>query len=654
MNKRIYLSLFLALLVAPITLAKDCLIPLAGDINGDCVVDIKDFELVARDWLKDGSMPQELVFLAVTDIGVNEDQTQALAESLGVPIKYLDKASPLLFLNANEFQHVPTNPLEDQELIARLTRGSEVEEEGAELAFPVLNTDALLAIKPISGPAATRKIHGTLSELGLMPTEASTDVSNSTFEAMDLEGQPLFDTVLLDTQVNLQTMVNDIPVLGPGQQYSFSFNGDGNLTQMVLARRGLSIGDRIPVKTATKAAEDVFLRSNGTFIPEPDIKLCYYAPPLGNDSTQTLIPHYDIGGTLYGAEGQRATKLRKLVPATDDPKYVPFVQLFVSIKGNTVTAATEYGGGSGPYYFQWFSSSTDLSQFHESSITYNAFPRTQSGAELVTVKLTDANGVIVDASDTVMILVPGLPPESDGGSANASTEPDFGVERGVGDLGAANQSGFVNRFQSEGIYKRFNWSAGSAWEQDFKLNGSSTSYIDQADIVFYIGHGYGGGFTFETTNDDKYLTDDDAVGAWGGGDLEWLTLLSCEVLKDSYGGDSWSTRWGPAFNGLHLLCGFQTTAYDWHNFGGRFADWTLGRDLIIINLPPIPVRSAWFQAKKEEQPNSVEAVVMGPLGPKVGSNWILGGYNDYFWGKGPVSSDLRGNNIHGYWRQVYK
>lgn len=45
-----------------------------------------------------------------------------------------------------------------------------------------------------------------------------------------------------------------------------------------------------------------------------------------------------------------------------------------------------------------------------------------------------------------------------------------------------------------------------------------------------------------------------------------------------------------------------------------------------------------------------EAVVMVPVGP----GGILGGYNDYFWGKGPVSVDLRGSNIRGFWRQVYK
>ena len=650
MYKSISISLLLTLMVCPFLLAADCIIPVPGDVNGDCVVDINDFQILAKNWLKDGNIPQELQVLTISEVGISESQADALGRAFGVNLMYVNKNFPQLYLNKESFQQVPTNPLDNPELIAALRKASEVDGE-SELVFPTLDTQALTKIKPMPDASALRQVEGVLNDLSLWPSQASPEIDHSTFEAFDLEGLPLFETVMLDTRVNLQTFVNDIPVLGPGQQHSFSFNGDGSLTQLVIARRGLEAGDTIPVKTASKAAADLFLKSNGTFIPDSDIKLCYYAPPLSHDNAKILVPHYDIGGTLYGEEGQQAAKLRKLVPATDDPEYVPSVQLSVTVRGNLVTASTERGGGTEPYSFQWFSSSVDLSDIpdDQAAIQYTALPRSQSGAEIVTVKLTDANGISVEASKTVIIQVLSSPENIKLAATKAGTEPDFGVERGVGDLCAANQSGFVNRFQAEGVYKRFNWSANSAWEQDFKLNDGST-YIDQADIVFYCGHGYGGGFTFETNNDDKYLTYTDAVGAWGGGDLEWLTLLSCQVLKETYDSKSWATRWGPAFNGLHLLCGFQTTAYDWPNFGGRFADWTLGRDLVIIKLPPIPVRQAWFQAKKEEQPSSVEAVVMGPVGPY----GLLGGYNDYFWGKGSVSADLRGSNIRGFWRQVYK
>jgi hypothetical protein len=228
---------------------------------------------------------------------------------------------------------------------------------------------------------------------------------------------------------------------------------------------------------------------------------------------------------------------------------------------------------------------------------------------------------------------------------------DFGCERGVSDLGAANQSGFVNRFLSEGVTKRFNWSGLSAWERDFKEGptGLDHLYTDNADIVFYIGHGWGGGITFESSQDDGDLLYTDVVNDWGNVDLEWMSLLSCEVLAESTGGKMWYQRWSPAFNGLHLLLGFETTAYDWHAFGGRYADYMLGRNLGFATLPPFPVRTSWFQAKAEEQPSSVVSVVMGVIGPSGISN-----YDDYFWGQGPVGPDLRGANIRGYWRVRYQ
>jgi hypothetical protein len=71
----------------------------------------------------------------------------------------------------------------------------------------------------------------------------------------------------------------------------------------------------------------------------------------------------------------------------------------------------------------------------------------------------------------------------------------------------------------------------------------------------------------------------------------------------------------------------------------------LGYRIGFITLPPMPVRSAWFLAKDGNQPSSVIAVTMGVVGPSGLSN-----YDDYFWGKGPVGPDVRGANIHGYWR----
>ncbi|MDX1600560.1 MAG: DUF6345 domain-containing protein, partial [Anaerolineales bacterium] len=106
-------------------------------------------------------------------------------------------------------------------------------------------------------------------------------------------------------------------------------------------------------------------------------------------------------------------------------------------------------------------------------------------------------------------------------------------------------------------------------------------------------------------------------------------------------------RWGPAFGGLHQLLGFETNAYDWGNFGKRFAQYQLGRNFGFIEYT-LPVRAAWFQAASEKQPSNVRSVVMGVIGPSGSSN-----YNDYFHGQGPMGPDIRGSDIRGYWRVTF-
>ncbi len=170
--------------------------------------------------------------------------------------------------------------------------------------------------------------------------------------------------------------------------------------------------------------------------------------------------------------------------------------------------------------------------------------------------------------------------------------------------------------------------------------------MDNVDELFYCGHGWGGGFTFESEQNDGSVVPTDVVAAWGDRDLEWLALLSCQVLKGSHGGQSWAQRWGPAFDGLHLLLGFETNAYDWSNFGKRFAEYQLGRTILFTTFT-LPVRSSWFQAAIEEQPSGVKSVVMGVGGPGGVTN-----YNDYFHGQGPVGPDIDDSQITYYWRQV--
>jgi hypothetical protein len=157
------------------------------------------------------------------------------------------------------------------------------------------------------------------------------------------------------------------------------------------------------------------------------------------------------------------------------------------------------------------------------------------------------------------------------------------------------------------------WGDANAWERDFKSNragGNKDSWADNVDLAFYEGHGNPTLFTFETatgggTHDDSYLTYNDVNtrlwglngGGWGSKNLKWLGLLSCSVLADSHQND-----WSYTMDGLHLLMGFATTAYDVCGFGQTF-----GQRVLAGNS----IRDAWFIACDQKQPSGVQAKVLG-------------------------------------------
>ena len=601
-----------------------------------------------------GAAPaQEMPIYHVVENGIAEKQAYQLAKGMNVDpesvdLKKLRRYGELQYLDYRGHQFVPTK---------FLGRG-EADEERKETVVEALDFDSIAKMSPVEGAHALRQLQESLKELGKLPQAYKPEISHARFDAVDKAGNPLL-SAQIDTSVALNLYAGEVPLVGPGAKISATIGADGATTRLQYANRELKHGGYVPVighDEAQYLCEERLLNSHAEKqfdALKVTTSMVYYAPPLELDSVQTLQPHYDCGGTAE-VNGEVVHLLHELIPAADSTEYVPQVVLNAKADGREITAQIDIKGGLPPYAVDWSANNAKPLNREGTSVSYVAQQRKPNGSETVTVKVTDANGIETVVSSSLIVepkpalRSPGLIRRFGNAFSSLlhSLVPAVQAVGGVTDYGTENavtnefgdlEQGFINRMMSSGVTERFSWSGTNAWEQDFKAS-SDSSWIDNTDITFYVGHGYGGGFTFEdSSHDDGTLDYDDATGDWGDKDLEWLALLSCQVLKHDWSGMSHFDRWKQEFDGLHMLLGFHTNAYAWMSFSGEFAD-------NLLKSSPMKVRTAWFEATDTDQPNGVVPVVMGVYGHNGESN-----INDYFWGKGSVGPDIRDGDIAGYW-----
>lgn len=626
----------------------------------------------------------KLPVLNVTGVGLSQGQVSSLGLSLGIPASQLHLVNGVAtFMDGANFQKVPMTP-------ATADLPSE-DSSFFDIFTEAFDFQAIGQMQAMSGDMAMQKVREAATKANAEPMGALAYARHSMFEtAMKDPNRLLLPGMskAIDTQVNHGFNARGFPMVGPGAQFNVAFSPAGQVTQLYHAAHQFSQGADMPVIPMGMAKE----KCNALFPGAPTVftpTLAYFAPDLALGAN-LLLPHYDCMGTtqLGGRLGnQSANVLQNLIPAVDDPALVPMVSLSGAFDGEEVSATATVVGGRPPYSYHWTSMNADLSGQSGPAVSYFPDPRNAGGdqqvvlnTDLLRVTVVDANGIQVFDTEMISLSLSGLLMLSDDGTLvqagsgqkfyegsrspagsglkfsasplNVGGVTDFGIERAVSDMCSGNVNGYSNRMDDE-AFKRFHWTGQSAWERDFKDSSDHNQMVDNVDETFYCGHGWGGGFTFESNvNDGSIVYTDPRVspnGDWGDNDLEWLALLSCQVLRQTQDGLSWAQRWGPDFDGLHLLLGFQTNAYDWSGFGNRFADWQMGRKIIpgLIELPPIPVRAAWHQAALEQQPSGVQSVVMGTIGPGG-----LNNFNDFFWGQGPTGPDVREPDITGFWRLV--
>jgi hypothetical protein len=579
-----------------------------------------------------------LPMLRVLGPAVTQSQFAALAGQLNLPSTAYDTNGAVLFTDANQFMRLPTEVLGDP--------GGQ-DEEGVPLVAERLLFDQINQIQVVSDPFALQQAQQLFSAAGLMPTGmviALPEVVHAQFSAVTSNGTPVCN-LPIDTKVRYQASVGGLPIVGPGAKASITFGENGLVTHLHYSLRQVTAGPTLPLppphaahQTALNAYQASFGQQPGTFSLTSGI--VYYAPPTEYSTVQTLYPHYQFGGTFTPSGGSNAILLRMiLIPAITDSNTLPRVQLVVGSQGNSISAQAVVLGGLAPYRYRWGSCTTVLAAPDSPSLSYQATGR--SGVETLVLHVTDANGLSATASTNIIVVGNRGAGNTSGRRIPKADDPGYdvgtewiGATAGLG-LAPANAAGFVARFRPADALVRFNWGEGNAWERDFRdplFGGDDSNWVDDVDAVFYTGHASGDGWVFTSSHDDGFLRYSEA--RYGQNDLEWLVIAACGPLQVGPAYNAWWQRWGPAFQGLHLLCGYDNNSNDTTDEGRKWADYMLRN---------VPVGEAWTRAGTETQSDrGLRVAVMGVYGAGGLSN-----RGDHFWGRGSVGPDIR--SVAGYW-----
>ena len=420
-----------------------------------------------------------------------------------------------------------------------------------------------------------------------------------------------------------------------------------------------------------------------------DLELIYYLP----EGSDTLVPMYQIGNAQSGPTKSNANVLGMIFPA--NKKYDNNFRLEGELKYNKETIINDsdnkdYDDENNnneivKYTFTFNAPNTIIDKInfignlknidkHSSGPGKYIFEYEHDGSKgsLKSVLINYVNEY--DISKTVLVELKQdinniatikNPSPSNFGFAVSRDNNEYGIEWGEDVIGGACYSNYVNYMDTKAT-NNYKWTKPNAWVSDFidKDNfGFDHLWVDDVDISTYIGHGNGYGFNLEGSGSQNGSLTYEEAGkgeAWGNKDLEYQVWLSCQVLEEVYDGKEWWERWGPTFNGLHLICGFQTNASTGtHKQLKYFAQ--------NVYDEKETVRRSWFDAADRDQPDGTQAVVMGPLMSATGNNASQYGainssisgvlrahWNDVAWNlAGPNKKDLPKDKVVGWWRVVH-
>ena len=581
--------------------------------------------------------PEALPIYTVKNAGASPQQAQRLARALDLPGEMRESNGTLSFVSKH-FGDLPSHPVEPPR---------PVDEEGTPVVAEAPDLAAIKALKPIDDATARERATKALRDAGLRFSGPGT-VTHSEFESFD--GKETF-TAQVDTHVSFPRRLEGLPLIGAGEKSKLIFDPDGNVSYLRFATRELSRGESVPVIPPADADRLAAARYRGGCPGKGGLtdlklerKLVYFAPSLEQDAAR-IVPHYSYTGTAKSG-GEEISLNGIFVPAIHSTGLS--ARLEAHAEGGRIVASTTPLGGRGPYEYRYGSCATTIDDAaatpgRDTSFALKARNGSVPSQDTVSVTVTDADGLTTVASASVDVPAQARTSAARRPRARASAAGAISVAtEWIG-----NTQGIPNGYENARDFRNemddvssiaFNWGDNDVWDTDFTdsalaAGGDDDTYVDNTDLVWYEGHGNSTSFNVGTTFGDGDVSNSET--RWGNNDdLEWLALMSCNVLLlNSVSGHVWD-RWGPSFDGLHLLMGFGSTAFDVSGMGNNFGDGLADDDE--------KVRTAWVDASEAEQPNGVIYRYMGVYGAN--GEWNR---EDYFHGIGSVSADIYSPT--GYW-----
>ena len=319
--------------------------------------------------------------------------------------------------------------------------------ESTPIGMRAIDATALSKWPILDAKSALDQASRGLDASGLLP-QFGTPVTGHTVLTLysrDGSGNWASKSQELDTQVSYTfSEPGGHPLVGPGARVQVTYDGTGHVSQLHYAARQLTPGASVQILSEDDARARIarLMPANS----QVTSRLVYWSPPLqswlgrpGDWNPTTIIPWYAFYGTTRltnPATGQVSvvrTKVR-MIPATDDARFVPAVQLTASAQGSQVSARVSVSGGTPPYTYVWAGSDPAASLNTGDSITYTPQFRVAEALarddrfrldrnERVTVTVIDANGVVVNASNLIPVHATPVYPRDHG-----ITGPSYGCE----------------------------------------------------------------------------------------------------------------------------------------------------------------------------------------------------------------------------------